>query len=158
MKILEEVSHLVRRMIGLLKSLSQYMEDTREDEDEQEENGSDESDEESEETGDHVDEEPSKETTLSSALEALDLEEVPRDLSRSPPRSRSGSPPPSLREETAHERGTLKEIVSSDISRTRNLQQRKYHSKRSTRQAGRSRGSKAKQDTRVKLDTGGVWD
>ncbi|KAF9489667.1 hypothetical protein BDN71DRAFT_1356272, partial [Pleurotus eryngii] len=52
----------------------------------------------------------------------------------------------------------VKSIVSSDLSKTRARQQRLHHSKRSVRQAGRPQGSKAKQDTRVKLDTKGGWD
>ncbi|KAF9453749.1 hypothetical protein P691DRAFT_657551 [Macrolepiota fuliginosa MF-IS2] len=48
--------------------------------------------------------------------------------------------------------------VISDLSKTRSHQQRKYHSKRSTRQVGRPQGSKAKQDKKVKLDRSGIWD
>ncbi len=55
-------------------------------------------------------------------------------------------------------KGDIKAIVAADITKMRSQQQRKYHSKRSTRTAGRAHGSKSKQDTRVKLsDYGGFW-
>ncbi|KAJ3767003.1 RIO1 family-domain-containing protein [Lentinula raphanica] len=76
-------------------------------------------------------------------------EESTRDLSRSPPHSRSSSPA------LEHSRN-VKEIVKSNLEKSRARQHRKYHSKRNTRRAGRPQGSKAKQDTRVKLDSG--WD
>ncbi|EKM83822.1 hypothetical protein AGABI1DRAFT_117292 [Agaricus bisporus var. burnettii JB137-S8] len=46
----------------------------------------------------------------------------------------------------------IKVKVTSDISKARSHQQRKYHSKRSTHRAGRPQGSKAKQDKRIKVD------
>lgn len=51
----------------------------------------------------------------------------------------------------------IKTRVTSDLSKTRSYQQRKYHSKRSTRQVGRPQGSKAKQDKKVRLDRSGIW-
>ncbi|KAL5534148.1 hypothetical protein ACEPAG_609 [Sanghuangporus baumii] len=45
---------------------------------------------------------------------------------------------------------SIKERVASDIVR-HNARQGKYHSKRNSRKIGRPRGSKAKQDTRIKL-------
>jgi RIO kinase 2 len=73
--------------------------------------------------------------------------------------SRTPSPSPLLTEMTAalHLNG-IKDIVSSDLTKERARQQRKYHSKRGARHAGRPQGSKAKQDTRIKLDRGGMWD
>ena len=55
-------------------------------------------------------------------------------------------------------RNDIKERISSDIARQRIRQTNKYHSKRSTRRVGRPKGSKAKQDTRIKADRGGVWE
>ena len=46
----------------------------------------------------------------------------------------------------------LRHIVASEVVRHQQKQKAKYHSKRMG--AGRSRGSKAKQDTRIKLDKG----
>ena len=76
-----------------------------------------------------------------------------RSLSRSPPRSQRQE------DQGIHKNGSIKAIVSSDMMKKRSQQQRKYHSKRSTRNAGRQTGSKAKQDKRVKLgEHHSVWD
>ncbi|KAF9270282.1 RIO1-domain-containing protein [Marasmius fiardii PR-910] len=75
------------------------------------------------------------------------------DISRSPPRSRSGSP---ITREGNRQTKAIRSVVASNLEKSRAQQQKKYHSKRSTRRVGRSRGSKAKQDNRVKLDGG--WD
>ena len=76
-------------------------------------------------------------------------------------RSFSRSPPRSQRQEdlvSAH-KNDIKAIVSSDMTKKRSQQQRKYHSKRSNRHAGRQTGSKAKQDRRVRLgEHSSVWD
>lgn len=93
------------------------------------------------------------------SLEISDLSD--NRLSRSPPQSRREE----LREKSEDEsdmpsesKDDIKSIVSSDLTKKRAQQQRKYHSKRSTRHAGRAQGSKAKQDKRVKLaDHAGVW-
>ncbi|KDR85063.1 hypothetical protein GALMADRAFT_149576 [Galerina marginata CBS 339.88] len=91
-------------------------------------------------------------------LEISDLSD--ERLSRSPPQSRRELPAEEvdLDEGAAVQKGDIKLIVASDITKKRAQQQRKYHSKRSTRNAGRAQGSKAKQDTRVKLaDHEGIW-
>ncbi|TFK41090.1 atypical/RIO/RIO2 protein kinase [Crucibulum laeve] len=80
-------------------------------------------------------------------------EPLQRSLSRSPPQSRSSSP---LGIGAINDH--IKAIVSSDLTKSRAQQQRKYHSKRAVRNAGRPQGSKAKQDKRVKLDRSGVWE
>ena len=51
----------------------------------------------------------------------------------------------------------LRKLVSSEVSRERARNSSKYHSRRGPGQAGRAKGSKAKQDTRVKVDKGGIW-
>lgn len=85
-----------------------------------------------------------------------------RQISRSPPQSRNTSPD-SLAKMTeslsiaSHHQSGIKEIVSSDLSRQRARQKQKYHSKRGAQRAGRPKGSKAKQDNRVKMDNSGVW-
>lgn len=58
---------------------------------------------------------------------------------------------------SAEPAATIKERVASDISRQQ-ARSNKYHSKRSTRKIGRPKGSKAKQDSRVKVDRSGVWE
>jgi RIO kinase 2 len=73
----------------------------------------------------------------------------------------SGSPSPGsiARKVAALElAGDVKNKVASDLSRSRVRQQRKHHSKRSTRQAGRPQGSKAKQDKTIKFHAEGFWD
>ncbi|KAH8120430.1 RIO1 family-domain-containing protein [Phellopilus nigrolimitatus] len=56
------------------------------------------------------------------------------------------------------EANSIKERVASDISRHRARQTSKYHSKRGAKKIGRPKGSKAKQDLRVKVDQSGVWE
>lgn len=51
----------------------------------------------------------------------------------------------------------VKDRVASDLTKQR-ARQARYHSKRGTRKIGRPKGSKAKQDTRVKVDNSGFWD
>jgi RIO kinase 2 len=86
-----------------------------------------------------------------------------REISRSPPQSRSPSPS-SLAKMTAalslssQQHSGIKDIVSSDLTKQRARQRQKYHSKRGAQRIGRPKGSKAKQDTRVKLDKSGVWE
>ena len=75
-----------------------------------------------------------------------------RSLSRSPPRSQRQE------DQDIHKNDSIKAIVSSDMMKKRSQQQRKYHSKRSTRNAGRQTGSKAKQNKTVKLEHHSVWD
>ena len=84
-------------------------------------------------------------------LQISDLSD--RSLSRSPPRSQR-------QEDLAIRKNkSIKTIVSSDMTKKRSQQQRKYHSKPSSRNAGRQMGSKAKQDKRVKLgEHHSVWD
>ncbi|KAF8735490.1 hypothetical protein AX14_001984 [Amanita brunnescens Koide BX004] len=79
------------------------------------------------------------------------------DLSRSPPQSRSVSPATLEKMMDALDLNEIKNKVTSDLSKNMAKQQRKYHSKRAVRKAGRPQGSKAKQDTRVKVDHYGVW-
>jgi len=79
------------------------------------------------------------------------------DLSRSPPRSRSVSPSTLEKMLTALDLNDVKNKVASEMSKSVAKERRKYHSKRSTRKAGRPQGSKAKQDVRVKPDCHGVW-
>ncbi|KAI0639761.1 RIO1 family-domain-containing protein [Trametes polyzona] len=53
----------------------------------------------------------------------------------------------------------ISDKVQSEVSKQRARQQRKYHSKKGAqRTGGRARGSKRKQDTKIKVDSGGFWD
>lgn len=80
-------------------------------------------------------------------------------LSRSPPRSRSPSPDTLAKMTAALKLRAVdvRERVATDLAR-RERQQKKYHTKRGAQRVGRPQGSKAKQDQRVKLDRGGIWD
>lgn len=80
-------------------------------------------------------------------------------LSRSPPRSRSPSPDTLAKMTAALTlRATdVRERVATDLAK-RQRQQKKYHTKRGAQRVGRPQGSKAKQDQRVKVDRGGIWD
>jgi len=127
-----------------------------EDDVSEEEDSEDESDDgDRDEQGSDVDlTDEGKESASVDALK-IDQLEIGDDLNR----SLSRSPPQSQREELQGNPSTdrVKDIVSSDIFKKQAQQQRKYHSKRSVRNAGRPKGSKAKQDTRVKVDKNDIW-
>jgi len=95
--------------------------------------------------------------------EHRDLSDDGRELSRSPPRSRLPSPS-SLAKMTAalslsaSQHLGIKDIVSSDLTKQRSRERQKYHSKRDAHRIGRPKGSKAKQDNRVKVDKSGFWE
>jgi RIO kinase 2 len=58
-----------------------------------------------------------------------------------------------------HGEKDVKAAVSSELTRQRARQDRRYHSKKSVGKAGRAKGSKMKSDTRVKIGSGGDgWD
>lgn len=80
-------------------------------------------------------------------------------LSRSPPRSRSPSPDTLAKMTAALQlrAADVRERVATDLAK-RQRQQKKYHTKRGAQRVGRPQGSKGKQDQRVKLDRGGIWD
>lgn len=85
-----------------------------------------------------------------------DTREPEHQSSRPPPHSRP-IPPATLEGLTTQfDRQSIKDKVALDLNRTRGKQQQKYHGRRSVRQGGRQKGSKAKQDTRVNLGSG--WD
>lgn len=102
-------------------------------------------------------------------LDNHDISDLSDDrLSRSPPQSRRPYPhahedepdgkEPEDDDLEANKDDIIKNKVASDITKKRAQQQRKYHSKRSTRSAGRAHGSKAKQDKTVRLsEHGGFW-
>lgn len=96
-----------------------------------------------------------------------------RRLSRSPPASRhsssSHSDASSLANaaaelsltDTAHRPTTKSNDISekalADVTKQRARQHRKYHAKKGARTAGRPKGSKAKSDGRIRVDSGGFW-
>ncbi|KAF8314981.1 RIO1-domain-containing protein [Clavulina sp. PMI_390] len=52
----------------------------------------------------------------------------------------------------------MRDIVASQVSKSRAREKSKYHSRKNPGQAGRAKGSKAKQDIRHRMDTGGFWE
>ncbi|KAJ8084081.1 Serine/threonine-protein kinase rio2 [Marasmius tenuissimus] len=167
-KALEEYMETVKEEEG---DASRPGEDSEEEEDEEEE----EDDEEEEEEESEIDEgerrghadtdevQPDENAAVTKTEESTSRASTPpmdppsshcSDLSRSPPQSRSSSPVNHT--VSRQKKKNIKDVVSNSLEKSRAQQQRKYHSKRSTRRAGRPQGSKAKQDNRVKLDAG--WD
>ncbi|KAL0580387.1 Serine/threonine-protein kinase rio2 [Marasmius crinis-equi] len=178
MKALEEYMEAVKEEGGDDEGGSDEdsEEEEEEEDDEEEEVDDDEGDEEEEETKSEKDEKRTKDqkTDVGKTLEQpspvpadSEFHEVRSsspgldppssncsDLSRSPPQSRSTSP---ANDNVPRQNNrSIKDVVSNSLEKSRAQQQRKYHSKRSARRAGRPKGSKAKQDNRVKLDVG--WD
>lgn len=111
-------------------------------------------------------ENPKKENPVVVDMTALKIEDLSldqdgetniRQLSRSPPQSRHDSPQRDDTDVEQSRRAKMKEIVSNDVMKRKAQELRKYHSKRSARNAGRPQGSKAKQDTRVKLSDYTGW-
>ncbi|KAK7064166.1 Serine/threonine-protein kinase rio2 [Favolaschia claudopus] len=151
-----------------MKALEDYMETVKTDgessEDVSEEEGSDDSSEEDEEDEAlRQDQASGAQEVPNPAPDSEDEAELSESsklstLSRSPPRSRPDSPVSDENSAAIPAMNIVKERVAAEVSKTRAQQLRKFHSKRNTRRAGRSQGSKAKQDNRVKLDKSGVWD
>ena len=52
----------------------------------------------------------------------------------------------------------IREKAANEAYKRRAREKQKYHSRRGAERIGRAKGSKAKQDNRVKLDKGGLWD
>jgi len=97
--------------------------------------------------------------------EELDGPASAESPSQGPPRSASCSPTSQLGsklENTLSVNGSReKEIrgkAAIDAYKERAREKRKYHSRRGAERIGRAKGSKAKQDNRVKVDKSGLWD
>ncbi|KZT40090.1 RIO1-domain-containing protein [Sistotremastrum suecicum HHB10207 ss-3] len=161
-------------------------EDGSDDEEESEEEDEDESvSEEDGETGGSEAADGSDRTDREEAAGDVSSSSIPQDLDEDPqvPRSSCPSPSDSLVRQTAalglrtpsppgkhpthvsrpqplafDKTDSLKETVSAEVSKRRAREESKHHARRSTKRMGRARGSKAKQDTRVKADTSGFWD
>ncbi|KAG6850495.1 hypothetical protein H0H93_012496 [Arthromyces matolae] len=159
------------------KVLEEYMETVLQEEGSEEEEESEEEEGEDEEEGEKEEEEEElqleeplreeKPTTGTTNGPRHDTQRSSENLSRDELVSLS-LPPPSTSRPVSPENladltssldiSGIKNIVSNDLAKTRAAQQRKHHSKRGARRAGRPQGSKSKQDTRVKLDRSGMWD
>ena len=52
----------------------------------------------------------------------------------------------------------MRDKAATEVHKRRAREKQKHHSRRGAERIGRAKGSKAKQDNRVKLDKGGLWD
>jgi RIO kinase 2 len=81
---------------------------------------------------------------------------------REPPRSGSSSPTTSQLENrlsvNASKEKEIRKKAAIDAFKGRAREKQKYHSRRGAARIGRAKGSKAKQDNRVKVDKSGLWD
>ncbi|KAL4242116.1 protein kinase superfamily protein [Abortiporus biennis] len=164
-KILEEYMEAV----GESRAESDEEEEDEEEESEEEEEGEENSEDPEAETGPRTVDDLGEGTSETETDPALSPVSTSRPISRSPPASRHesrSSSPTSLIDATAslsiverENENNFKDRVASEVSKQYSKQQRKYHSKRGAQRiGGRQKGSKAKMDTRVKLDRGGIWD
>jgi RIO kinase 2 len=161
------------------KCLSQYMNANKEDEEPNEDESSDETEEDEEEeeeetkiddgrAGEAIAEEDALNDSDSQSFRERDggncepgtsisLVDANFEMQKTLERPHSPSPDGLSKSVEALSVSDIKVKVTSDLSKARSHQQRKYHSKRSTRQIGRPKGSKAKQDKIIKLDRDDIW-
>lgn len=77
---------------------------------------------------------------------------------------RPGSVSPSRKEESSRlsvkgsKEQEIRDKAANEGYKQRAREKQKHHSRRGAERIGRAKGSKAKQDNRVKLDKGGLWD
>ena len=141
--------------------LAQYME-TQEEE---AEGPQSESDEDSEEEEDDADPGTPRDVVpeSASAEEERDIKNSPNDDSRNDDASsdshseRSEEPVvPKRSKPKARQETDVKELVSSELSKQRTRQEKRYHSKNSIGKPGRNKGSKMKSDKKIRVNDG--WD
>jgi len=108
------------------------------------------------EESEHEDEEPDG----SAKLWQADPEEA-NEASRASPSNPIGQLASKV-ESTLSVKGSkeqeIREKAANEAYKRRAREKQKYHSRRGAERIGRAKGSKAKQDNRVKLDKGGLWD
>lgn len=94
--------------------------------------------------------------------EPSNTETSPTDLAESDPTDVSSSSSSRSDSPASLAKGTaglnIKETASNDVKKLQQRQKRMYHSKKSTRRAGRAHGSKAKQDVRYIMAPSAGWD
>ena len=122
------------------------------------------------EGSEHEDEEPdgsaklwqvdseSEEANKSEASIAPESRERPGLVSPSSPVGQLASKVESTLSVKASKEQEIKEKTATEAYKQRAREKQKYHSRRGAERVGRAKGSKAKQDNRVKLDKGGLWD
>jgi RIO kinase 2 len=108
-------------------------------------------------SSEHEEEEPDGSAKLWSEEQANKIRASTESQSRSP------SPVGQLAskvERTLSVNGSkeMRDKAAIDAYKRRAREKQKHHSRRGTERIGRAKGSKAKQDNRVKLDKDGLWD
>ncbi|KAF8523090.1 RIO1 family-domain-containing protein [Hysterangium stoloniferum] len=177
MKILEDYMDAVKADEGEDSDLPSSGEEDKEEEEEEDEEEEDEDEDEDEQDEEEDDDEGVSEAAIGqSKPDPRNLKDhfaAPFEDTGSALEDDASSAPSSLPEfdvETK-EHGTksqksrkanipsepVRDKVVTDLTKERARQKSKYNSKRSTQRVGRPKGSKAKQDTRVKPDKDGVW-
>jgi RIO kinase 2 len=78
--------------------------------------------------------------------------------SRERPRSGSSSPTSQITSQPLSKEKEIRKKAAIDAFKGRAREKQKYHSRRGAERIGRPKGSKAKQDNRVKVDKSGLWD
>ncbi|KAH9029215.1 RIO1-domain-containing protein [Lactarius hengduanensis] len=148
-----------------MKVLEQYAESVKEsqseseldgDGDEEEEEGDEVEDTSGGEDPEQVEDELSGDPEESKAAAADSALESESSEAEGPPRSASASPSRQVAEEnsfSAKKRKEIRDKAAIDAYKERARQKQKYHSRRGAERIGRAKGSKSKQDNRVK-----VWD
>ncbi|KAI9445193.1 RIO1-domain-containing protein [Lactarius indigo] len=151
-----------------MKVLEQYVESVKESQSESEPDGDSdkEEDEVDEEEGDEVEDTPDPEQVedellgdpegSKAAAADSDLESESSEA-EGPPRSASASPSRQVADKdqenslSAKKRKEIRDKAAIDAYKERARQKQKYHSRRGAERIGRAKGSKSKQDNRVKL-------
>lgn len=59
---------------------------------------------------------------------------------------------------TGRNHQSVKDTVTTELTKSRQKQEKRFHSKRSVGKAGRPKGSKAKQDSRVHFSRDDGWE
>jgi RIO kinase 2 len=126
-----------------------------EDEDESEEE-EEEEEEEGEEEGDEKGEREEVEGGVGAGSD--DEESEQEDEERDGSARGSGSDPIGHKVESKLSVQEIREKAANEGYKRRAREKQKYHSRRGAERIGRAKGSKGKQDNRVKLDKGGLWD
>jgi RIO kinase 2 len=111
------------------------------------------------------DEEPKGSAGLWHAQEQADAQASTESPSRGPPRSASASPASQLASKVENSLSVdsskdkvIRNKAAIDAYKERTREKRKHHSRRGAERIGRAKGSKAKQDNRIRLDKSGLWD
>jgi RIO kinase 2 len=106
-----------------------------------------------------------EESSGSAKSQRANAREKVESPSREAPRSGSSSPTSQITSQlenrfsvNASKEKEIRKKAAVDAFKGRAREKQKYHSRRGAERTGRPKGSKAKQDNRVKVDRSGLWD